>query len=72
MSPQQGMSMKWTQNCVYQHTTQQQQQQLLTDVINYDMLPNLVKYDTTIHTAKFINITHILINQSHSSIKKFL
>jgi len=45
-------------NCVYLHTTQQQQQQqLLTCIIDYDILPNLVKYDTTIHTAKFINMT---------------
>jgi len=48
MSPQQYMSMKWTQNCVYLHTTQQRQQQLLTCIINYDILPNLVKHDTTI------------------------
>jgi len=44
-------------NCVYLHTTQQQRRQLLTCIINYDILPNLVKCYSTIHTAKFINIT---------------
>jgi len=72
MISQQYMSMQWTQNCVYLHTTQQQQRQLLTCITNYDMLPNLVKYDTTIHTAKFTNMAHNHINQSNSSIKKFL
>jgi len=59
MSPQQYMSMQWTQLCVYLHTTQQQQRQLLTGIIDYDMLPNLVKYDTTIHTT--FNITCICV-----------
>jgi len=37
--------------CVYLHTTRQQQRQLLICIITYDILPNLVKCDSTIYTA---------------------
>jgi len=64
------MSMQWTQHCVYLHTTQQQQRQLLTDIINYDMLPNLVKCDTTIlkHPTSRIYVYIFILMILHSII----